>query len=155
MNLKFFGAAALLCGLMSPLSAMPFDPLIGTWKVIDDRTGYYVSDIVIRKNSKTQQYSAVITKNRPLPGAPSSEVCSKCQGALKNQPILGMEALKGLVAGSSNKQFSQGIWVNPQDGHLYTIDASLNLAGDQMKVYGKAKNANAVSTMTWKKHTDM
>ena len=155
MNFKLFGAAALLLGLMNPLAAMPFDPLIGTWKVIDDRTGYYVSDIVIRKNSKTQQYSAVITKNRPLPGAPSSEVCSKCQGSLKNQPILGMEALKGLVADSSNKKFSQGIWISPQDGNIYTIDGRLNIAGDQMKVYGKAKNANAISNMTWRKLTEM
>lgn len=62
MNRKFIGAVALLFGLINPLAAMPVDPLIGTWKVIDDYTGYYISDIVIRKNSKTQQYSAVITK---------------------------------------------------------------------------------------------
>lgn len=151
MNRKFFGATALFFGLINPLAAMPFDPLIGTWKVIDDRTGYYVSDIVIRKNSKTQQYSAVITKNRSLPGVASSEVCSKCQGELKNQPIFGMEALKGLVADTSNKQFNKGIWINTQDGRVYDIDASLNAAGDQMKVNGKAKSANVTSIMTWKK----
>ncbi|MFH7766152.1 DUF2147 domain-containing protein [Acinetobacter sp. BSP-28] len=151
MNRKFFAAIALFFGLINPLAAMPFDPLIGTWKVIDDRTGYYVSDIVIRKNSKTQQYSAVITKNRPLPGVASSEVCSKCQGELKNQPIFGMEALKGLVADTSNKQFNKGLWINTQDGRIYDIDASLNAAGDQMKVYGKAKSANVTSIMTWKK----
>ena len=151
MNLKFIGAVALLLGLINPLSAMPFDPLIGTWKVIDDYTGYYISDIVIRKNSKTQQYSAVITKNYPLPGTPMTEVCTKCQGALKNQPIFGMEALKGLVADASNQQFSKGVWVNPQDGRVYSIDARLNTSGDQMKVQGKAKNSNTVSNMIWKK----
>lgn len=150
MNRKFFAATTLFFGLINPLAAIPFDPLIGTWKVIDDRTGYYVSDIVIRKNSKTQQYSAVITKNRSLPGAASSEVCSKCQGELKNQPIFGMEVLKGLVA-EGNKQFNQGLWINTQDGRIYDIDASLNAAGDQMKVYGKAKSANATNVMTWKK----
>lgn len=151
MNRKFFGATALFFGLINPLAAIPFDPLIGTWKVIDDRTGYYVSDIVIRKNSKTQQYSAVITKNRSLPGVASSEVCSKCQGELKNQPIFGMEALKGLVGDANNKQFNKGLWINTQDGRTYDIDASLNAAGDQMKVYGKAKSANVTSIMTWKK----
>lgn len=151
MNRKFIGAAALLFGLINPLAAMPVDPLIGTWKVIDDYTGYYISDIVIRKNSKTQQYSAVITKNYPLPGTPMTEVCTKCQGTLKNQPIFGMEALKGLVADASNQQFSKGVWVNPQDGRVYSIDARLNASGDQMKVQGKAKNSNTVSNMIWKK----
>lgn len=151
MNRKFIGAAALLFGLINPLAAMPVDPLIGTWKVIDDYTGYYISDIVIRKNSKTQQYSAVITKNYPSPGTPMTEVCTKCQGTLKNQPIFGMEALKGLVADASNQQFSKGVWVNPQDGRVYSIDARLNTSGDQMKVQGKAKNSNTVSNMIWKK----
>ena len=151
MNGKFIGAAALLFGLINPLAAMPVDPLIGTWKVIDDYTGYYISDIVIRKNSKTQQYSAVITKNYPLPGTPKTEVCTKCQGTLKNQPIFGMEALKGLVADASNQQFSKGVWVNPQDGRVYNIDTRLNTSGDQMKVQGKAKNSNTVSNMIWKK----
>ena len=151
MNRKFIGAAALLFGLINPLAAMPVDPLIGTWKVIDDYTGYYISDIVIRKNSKTQQYSAVITKNYPLPGTPVTEVCTKCQGTLKNQPIFGMEALKGLVADASNQQFSKGVWVNPQDGRVYNIDARLNTSGDQMKVQGKANNSNTVSNMIWKK----
>ena len=113
--------------------------------------GYYISDIVIRKNSKTQQYSAVITKNYPLPGIPKTEVCTKCQGTLKNQPIFGMEALKGLAADASNQQFSKGVWVNPQDGRVYNIDARLNTSGDQMKVQGKAKNSNTVSNMIWKK----
>ena len=62
-----------------------------------------------------------------------------------------MEALKGLVADTSNKQFNKGIWINTQDGRVYDIDASLNAAGDQMKVNGKAKSANVTSIMTWKK----
>ena len=66
---------------------MSFDPLIGTWKVIDDRTGYYVVEVVIRKNSKTQQYSAVITQNLASAATGNSDLCSKCQGALKINPL--------------------------------------------------------------------
>ena len=151
MNLKFFGAVALLLGLINPLNAMPFDPLIGTWKVIDDRTGYYVSEIVIRKNSKTQQYSAVVTKNRQAPGVENPDACGKCQGVLKDQPIFGMEVLKGMVANNSNTQFKKGVWLSIQDGQTYDIEARLNDSRDQMKVFGKAINANTTSAMTWKK----
>lgn len=151
MNTKFLSAAALLVGLINPVSAMPFDPLIGTWKVIDDRTGYYISEIVIRKNSKTQKYSAVLTKNRTAPGVANPELCSKCQGALKNQPVFGMEVLSGMVTNNSNTQFNNGIWINTQDGYMYNIEARLNASKDQMKVFGKALNANTTSLMTWKK----
>ena len=151
MMRNFLGAIALYWGFIFPAQAMPFDPLIGTWKVIDDHKGHYVAEIVIRKNSKTSEYSAVITRNLLSVGTTQLEVCSKCQGNLKNQPIKGMQALEGLVANSNPKQFSQGQWINPKDGYVYKIDAQLNAANNQMKVYGKAKSANAISTMTWKK----
>ena len=151
MNIKFLGVITLLLGLINPVAAMPFDPLIGTWRVIDDRTGYYISEIVIRKNSKTQQYSAVVTKNRQAPGVENPDICGKCQGVLKNQPIFGMEVLKGMVVNSSNTQFNKGVWLNTQDGRTYDIEARLNDSKDQMKVFGKAKNVNTTSTMTWKK----
>lgn len=151
MKFKFIGAVALLLGLINPLNAMPFDPLIGTWKVIDDRTGYYISDIVIRKNSKTGHYSTVVTKNYPLPGAPVAETCTKCRGVLKNQPIFGMETLRGLVADSNHQQFSKGVWINTQDGQVYNVDARINASKDQLKVQGKSKSSNTMSNMTWKK----
>lgn len=149
MNFRLLGAAALLAGLTKTVVAMPYDPLIGTWKVIDDRTGYYVSEIVIRKNSKTQQYSAVVSKHYPAAGAVNPDVCGKCEGALKNQPIFGMEVLKGMTG--NHKQFKQGQWLNTQDGRTYTIEAQLNDGKDQMKVFGKAQQSNTTSAMTWKK----
>ena len=151
MNIKFLGVITLFLGLINPLAAMPFDPLIGTWRVIDDRTGYYVSEIVIRKNPKTQQYSAVLTKSRQALGVENPDVCGKCPGVLKDQPIFGMEVLKGMVVNSSNTQFDKGVWLNTQDGRIYDIEARLNNSRDQMKVFGKAKNANTTSAMTWKK----
>ena len=152
MNFKFLSAIALLLGLTNPLNAMPFDPLIGTWKVIDDRTGSYISDIVVRKDSKTEQYSAVVTKNYSSLGKSISDTCVKCQGALKDQPIFGMETLKGLVADSDKQRFRKGVWINTQDGQVYNIDARLSVSGDQLKVQGKAKSSNTMSNMTWKKH---
>lgn len=151
MNIKFLGVITLFLGLINPLAAMPFDSLIGTWRVIDDRTGYYVSEIVIRKNPKTQQYSAVLTKSRQALGVENPDVCGKCPGVLKDQPIFGMEVLKGMVVNSSNTQFDKGVWLNTQDGRTYDVEARLNNSRDQMKVFGKAKNGNTTSAMTWKK----
>ena len=145
-------ASALFLGLSHSAFAMPFDPLIGTWKVIDDRTGYYISDIVIRKNSKTSQYSAVVTKYYPLAGAPVSDVCSKCKGGLKDKPIFGMQVLNGLMGDATGQKFAKGQWLNPQDGRVYNINtAQLNAGKDQMKVQATAKDTKGLSNMTWKK----
>lgn len=152
MKLKFLCTSALCFGLSNSVFAMPFDPLIGTWKVIDDRTGSYISDIVIRKNSKTAQYSAVVTKYYPLAGAPISDVCTKCQGGLKDKPIFGMQILSSLVADKTGQTFAKGVWINPQDGRTYNINtAQINAGKDQLKVQASAKDAKGVSNMTWKK----
>lgn len=98
MIISLIRSFALLLGLSSAfhIQASPFDPLIGTWKVVDERTGSYVSDIVIRRNSKTEQYSAVIVKMYPSAKEVAPTTCTKCTGALKDQPIVGMEVLTKL-----------------------------------------------------------
>ena len=152
MKHKLLCASALFLGLIHPAFAMPYDPLIGTWKVIDDRTGYYISDIVIRKNSKTAQYSAVVSKYYPLAGAPISDVCTKCQGELKDKPVFGMQILSGMLADGSGQKFINGAWLNPQDGRTYNIKtAQLNAGKNQMKVQAIAKDAKGATSMTWKK----
>lgn len=130
---------------------MPVDPLIGTWRVIDDRTGYYVSEIVIRKHSKNQQYSAVVTKTRQIPGVENPELCGKCIGQLKDQPIFGMEVLKGAILDSNSNRLSKGIWLNTQDGRSYDIHGQLSSSQKQLKVSGDAKSSNLTSSMTWLK----
>jgi hypothetical protein len=98
MIISLIRSFALLLGLSTAfhIQASPFDPLIGTWKVVDERTGSYVSDIVIRRNSKTEQYSAVIVKMYPSAKEAAPTTCTKCTGALKDQPIVGMEVLTKL-----------------------------------------------------------
>ena len=107
---------------------------------------------MIRKNSKTSQYSAVVTKYYPLAGAPVSDVCSKCQGGLKDKPIFGMQVLNGLMGDATGQKFAKGQWLNPQDGRVYNINiAQLNTGKNQMKVQASAKDAKGLSSMTWKK----
>jgi hypothetical protein len=150
MKLRILFASTFLLGSTQFLAAMPVDPLLGSWKVIDDKSGSYITEIAIRKNSKTQQYSAAITKSYALPGAVATDVCTKCTGALKNKDLFGLEILTSMQEASKNK-FNNGVWVNPQNGLVYTINANLSGTGDQMKVFGKSKSDNTTTMMTWKK----
>ena len=137
-----------LCSLFAT-HANAFDPLIGTWKVVDQRSNSYVADIVIRKNSKTQQYSAVIVKMYPLAKEAAPTLCSKCTGALKDQPIIGMQVLSGLKAASSNEGFEQGIWLNPYDGYTYRLNAQLSKTGKLLNISMKSTNSPNARNMTW------
>ncbi len=123
MNTRFLRNFVLFLGLSTPFTvhATPFDPLIGTWKVVDSRTGSYLSDIVIRRNSKTEQYSAVIVKMYPSAQETVPTTCTPCSGSLKDQPIIGMEVLLDVVTqdnenninakNPSNNTFRNMTWI--------------------------------------------
>ncbi|ENX38423.1 DUF2147 domain-containing protein [Acinetobacter sp. NIPH 2100] len=147
----FFRACVLLLGLSAPLAihAAPTDPLIGTWKVVDERTGTYLSDIVIRRHSATEQYSAVIVKMYPSAKEAAPTVCTACSGTLKNQPIIGMEVLTGLKMLSQNEEFGQGVWINPYDGYKYSLNARLSKTGKMLSINAKNPSNNSFRNMTW------
>ncbi|MCH7313869.1 DUF2147 domain-containing protein [Acinetobacter sp. ANC 3882] len=147
----FFRACVLLLGLSAPLAihAAPTDPLIGTWKVVDERTGTYLSDIVIRRHSATEQYSAVIVKMYPSAKEAAPTVCTACSGTLKNQPIIGMEVLTGLKMLSQNEEFGQGVWINPYDGNKYSLNARLSKTGKMLSINAKNPSNNSFRNMTW------
>lgn len=147
----FFRACVLLLGLSAPLAihAAPTDPLIGTWKVVDERTGTYLSDIVIRRHSATEQYSAVIVKMYPSAKEAAPTLCTACSGTLKNQPIIGMEVLTGLKMLSQNEEFGQGVWINPYDGYKYSLNARLSKTGKMLSINAKNPSNNSFRNMTW------
>jgi len=152
MNFKSLSTAFTFALFSSSAFSYTFDPLIGTWKVIDHRTDAYISDIVIRKNSKTQQYSAVITQ---LHGASKNlKTCQKCTGSLKNQPVIGMEVLQGLSTNTNNSQFSHGLWTNPDNGYQYKISGQLNHSKTQLQITGRTTQ-NHTTSMLWIKLQDV
>lgn len=150
MILKLIGFLSIFTASSFAVSA-PIDPLIGTWQIIDQRTGYYVSDIIIRKESSSQQYLGVINKAYPRPNTQSSELCVACEGAFKNQPLFGMQTLKALKKTKQARQYSHGVWLNPQNGIVYEIDAMLNSNQDQMRVNAKSQSGQNSTSLIWKK----
>ncbi len=80
------------------------DPLVGTWKTIDDRTGYSLSDVVIRKD-KDNHYSATIINTRNIPGATHYDICATMYVEHKKiKPLIGLTTMTGLTADPSQEQ---------------------------------------------------
>src|SRR6187431_2810077 len=67
--------------------------VLGKWKTIDDKTGEIKSIVeVYEKSGKV--YGKVV---EILRADHKKDVCSKCEGAEKNKPILGMVIMNGLI----------------------------------------------------------
>lgn len=130
----------------------PSDPLIGLWKTIDDRTGYSLADVVIRKDQQSQQYSATIIQTRNAPGATPLETCQKCTGKDKNRALVGMNILTGLTAvNAQSHEFRGGTLLDPYNGHQYQARAKLMSNGKHLVIYSSTQNSPVGRNMTWVK----
>ncbi|MGE8654518.1 MAG: DUF2147 domain-containing protein [Acinetobacter gandensis] len=147
--------STLLFGLCTTLSLSTFaagDPLVGTWKTIDDRTGYSLSDVVIRKD-KDNHYSATIINTRNIPGATHYDICSKCSGPQKNQPLIGLTTMTGLTADPSQENsFVGGVILDPKSGQHYHARARLMSNGKHLVIHGRLEGSSLGRNVTWVKN---
>lgn len=142
-------AASLLTLSGAALTAHA-DPLLGTWNAVDNRTGFHVADMVIRKDPKTKVYSATVSRLLPLPGgtATVNTHCVKCQGEYKDTPVIGMEALQGLTMAEPS-ELVNGTWISPTDGRHYQMTGSVNNSNTFISLKGRTEGSTL--TMTWRK----
>ena len=120
-----FSFLFLFCGVF----AFAQSP-VGVWKTIDDETGKPKSHVEItEKNGKL--YGKVV---KILTPGKEKSVCDKCEGAKKNQPILGMEILSGVEKDGKNS-WDDGKILDPNKGKTYDVSLELENA-NKLKVRG-------------------
>ena len=85
----------------------------GKWKTIDDETGEAKSIIEIYKNDGKVYGKIVEILNKDRKDA----VCTECDGAEKDKPILGMVIMKGLE--KDDDEYNGGTILDPQSGKVY------------------------------------
>ena len=136
---------AVIFGSLSTL-AMAQD-LTGTWQQIDDKTGSPKAVIEIRKEAN-QTYTGKIIKVTPRPGYTPRELCNKCPAPYTNQPILGMDVLKGLKhTGGTN--YSGGKIIDPLSGNIYSTKAKLSSNGKRLTMRGYVGVSALGRSQTW------
>lgn len=111
------GTFTLLFVLALPVSADQSSP-VGLWYNIDDRTGQPRAEIRI-----TEQDGVLTGRiERSLSPDPSKEEahCSKCTDDRKDQPLIGMEIIRG-VRHSNDLWWEGGQILDPDNGKLYTV----------------------------------
>jgi uncharacterized protein (DUF2147 family) len=121
--LVFLAAAALWS-----LPAEHITP-VGRWKTVDDKTGKPKAIVLIYEENGRLFGRVEATFNLD-----AKEVCSLCKDERKNQPIVGMVILRGLVA--HGEEFSGGDILDPDNGSVYRCKLRLQDGGRQLSVRG-------------------
>ena len=144
--MKVFVLATSL--ILSAIGSTVFaEDISGMWKNIDDKTGSSKAVLDIRKE-KNGSYTAKIVKITPRPGYSAKETCVKCPAPYTNQPILGMDILKGLQH-ISNGSYANGKIIDPLSGNIYSTKAKLSSNGNRLTLRGYVGVSALGRSQTW------
>jgi len=124
--------ALLLPALFAAGSALAADPVTGRWKTIDGDTGKPKSIVEITQapnGTITGRIVELLNPSKPNP------VCDKCKDDRKNQPITGMEIIRGMKA-EGGGQYSGGTILKPDEGKVYKSKMELVEGGKKLEVSG-------------------
>ena len=131
MKLAAFVITALLS--IAPLAPVfAADTPVGLWKNIDDETGKPKALIRITENEGA--FQGQIEKLYREPNEDQNPKCDKCEGARKDQPIVGMVILSGLK--KEGEEFNGGEIIDPKNGKVYKAKMHLTDAGKKLNVRG-------------------
>jgi uncharacterized protein (DUF2147 family) len=128
---KCFGLWIALIVLCIPVHAAEPSP-IGLWKTIDDNTGQPRG--LVRIRAVNGQYEGKVEKIFPKPGEETSPKCEKCEGVRRNQPVIGMTILWGLM--KQGDEYQGGEILDPENGKVYRSRMKLVDSGKKLDVRG-------------------
>lgn len=121
----------ILLNIVSFLVAAELSP-VGLWKTIDDNSGQPKGLVRIREING--QFDGRIEKIFPKPGDDPAPKCDKCDGARRNQPVLGMTILWGLT--KQGEDYQGGEILDPENGKIYRAKMKLADGGKKLEVRG-------------------
>jgi uncharacterized protein (DUF2147 family) len=105
---------------------------IGRWKTVDDATGSVNSVVVIWEESGT--LSGRIEKLIPPDPHDPDPRCVRCEGDMKNKPLIGLRILWGLR--KSGDHWAGGVILDPDNGKTYRCFVDMQDGGEKLKVRG-------------------
>lgn len=145
--IKQFKFISAICFAVACSSASAED-ISGVWQQIDDKTGAAKAIIEIKKESNNT-FTGTIVKVTPRPGYTPRETCYKCPAPYTNQPILGMEILKGLQHVSGTDNYEKGRIMDPLSGKLYDAKMRLNASGKRLTLRAYMGISTLGRSQTW------
>jgi uncharacterized protein (DUF2147 family) len=123
---------AMLTVLFASSALAQAPSAVGRWTTIDDETKKPKSVVTIwEENGKLY---GKIEKLFREPNEEQNPLCDKCEGALKNKPIIGMTILRDLKKDGS--EWSGGSILDPANGKTYKATIAIEDGGKKLKLRG-------------------
>jgi uncharacterized protein (DUF2147 family) len=125
--------AGLIAAVLALPSAWADDASpVGLWKNIDDVSGKPKALIRIAENNGALQ--GRIEKLFRPEGQDQNPKCQKCEGANKDQPIIGMLFMSGHK--KDGDEYNGGEIIDPDNGKVYKSKVTLTDGGKKLDVRG-------------------
>ena len=125
--------AALALGAWFSTAAMAQMTPVGLWQTIDDKDGTVKSEIRIVETAGV--VSGKVEKILD-PKAKPDEKCVECRDERKDQPILGMEILRGLKKSDGQDLWEGGNILDPKNGKVYRATVTPIEGGKKLQMRG-------------------
>jgi uncharacterized protein (DUF2147 family) len=150
--MKFVSVVAAVISLNAAALAAPAgsEPsATGLWEQIDEKSGKPESWFSIAE--KDGIYTGTIVKMFQKPGDPPPESwrCTKCEGAKKNAPVLGLALIEGMKR--NGLKYEDGTILDPRDGNVWRALMQLSPDGRQLEVRGYLRFEWAGRSQMWKR----
>ena len=123
--------AVLVCGFS--VSVMAQISPVGVWQTIDDKDGTVKSEIRIVENAGV--VSGKVDKILDA-HAKQDDKCVDCTDERKDQPILGMEILRGLKKAEGKDVWEGGTVLDPKNGKVYKATVTPIEGGKKLQMRG-------------------
>ena len=140
VTLSLAASALVAAGAMAQ-DASP----VGVWKTIDDETGKPKS--LVRITESNGELRGKIEKLFREAGEEQNPKCEKCEGSLKDQPVIGMTIITGMKKDGS--EYNGGHILDPNNGKVYKSKMSLIEGGKKLDVRGYIGVPMLGRTQTW------
>jgi uncharacterized protein (DUF2147 family) len=117
--MRWVVTAVLVSVLVGVGPLLAADSVIGPWKTVDEKSGKVVSEVELYEQSG-KVYGKITRLTEPNNAQGKPKVCTKCPGADKDQPIVGLVIIKDLSAGGD--RYKGGTIMDPDDGKVYRAE---------------------------------
>jgi len=127
----FRSAIAIMIGVSS-VSAMAQMTPVGLWKTIDDHDGSAKSEIRIVESGGvvSGKVDKILEKGK------QDDKCVECKDERKDQPIQGMEILRGLKKAEGKDVWEGGNVLDPNNGKVYRATVTPIEGGAKLQMRG-------------------
>jgi uncharacterized protein (DUF2147 family) len=129
--MRWLSALAVLTVVLSANLAVSAESLAGKWKTVDDKSGKVESEVQLYEEGG-KLFGKIVGLTEPNDAAGKPKPCTKCTGADKDKPVVGLVIVKDLSA--SGDRYKGGTILDPADGKVYK--AELWAEDGKLKVRG-------------------